>query len=188
VDDESRLIIVEGLADGAMRLIHEVISHKDTIGETVKSVPRLVLMNSSVRFTKRAYTSFDVDLKMIRLRNLLREIVTTPAIYNRGKISEECFETLNRMATIRDGRTLSIRDLKIRELFPSVVGLLEVENKYVTFSLSLSLYSIQKHKNTQTTQIRRNSVTVRYGRTTPQEKNKISSHKTNVRFDEYNAR
>ena len=77
-------------------------------------------MNSNVRFTKRAYTSFDVDLKMIRLRNLLREIVTTPAIYNRAKISEECFKTLNRMATIRDGRTVSIRDLKIRDLFPTL--------------------------------------------------------------------
>ena len=48
VDDESRLIVVEGLADGAMRSLHDVISHRDTIRGKQSVVPRLVLMNSNV--------------------------------------------------------------------------------------------------------------------------------------------
>lgn len=111
-------------------------------------------MNSDIRFTRRAYTAFDVDLKMIRLRDPLCKIVTTPAVYNRGKISHECFQTLNRMATIRDGQVISIKDLKTRSLFPTVQGLEEVENKY---GETVSLYDMegQHHKKKTRSQVTR---------------------------------
>lgn len=134
VDDDVRLVIVEGRADGSMRALRDAIaSLSHELSDSSK-----VLMNDRVRFTRRAYTSFDVDLKMIRLRDRLNDIVTTPAVYNRSKVSALCFQCLNRMYDIRNAT--SVKFLQRSGLFPSDRGLLEVENKY---GETVSLYDME---------------------------------------------
>eukprot|EP00940_MAST-03C_sp_MAST-3C-sp2_P003535 g3535.t1 len=138
VDKDMRVVVVEGLADGSMKALHDVVSHRDAFDangaiseESAKKkrcgVKTRVLMNSRVRFTERLYGAFDVDLKMIRLRDPLRSIVTMPDIYNRSKVSPACFDALNCIART-ERQSTSIRFMKNNQLFPSVGGLLEVEN------------------------------------------------------------
>ncbi len=123
VDDSFRLIVIEGIADSGMKLFREKFPRSCANTPDSKT-----FSDSKVRFTKRMYTSFHVDLKMIRLRDPLPVIVKNPDIYNRSKISEECFQTMHKMMEIRKANRL--RTLQIMDLFPKVHGLEEIENKY----------------------------------------------------------
>ena len=90
VDDAFRLVVMEGLGASAMkelraRMPREAANH-----------PRCkIFTNPGLRFKKRLYTPFHVDLKIIHLRESLPAIVRSPEIYNRVKVSEDCFEALH---------------------------------------------------------------------------------------------
>jgi len=123
IDDDYRMIIIEGLAEEGMKKLGE-------------SVPRLeannpqctILWNPSVRFKKRLYTRFDVDLKKIKLRDPLPVISKSPDIYHRTKVSELCFEALHRLCQIREA--MRMIELKEMGVFPVYDMLIEMENKY----------------------------------------------------------
>lgn len=123
VDDEFRVIVMEGLGLGGMRELLNGVPRE------LANHPRCkIFTNPALRFTKRLYTQFHVDLKIIHLRDPLPAIVRSPDIYNRVKVSEQCFEALNRLSEIRSANRL--KDLMRGDIFPTVEQLVRLESKY----------------------------------------------------------
>ncbi|GMF32556.1 unnamed protein product [Phytophthora lilii] len=124
IDSQFRMIILEGLADKGMKYLHEQLERKgpnDSQGYRMFS-------NDELRFTRRLYTIFEIDLKRIKLRYPLPLLMTTPDIYMRSKVSENCHQALARLADMRKVQCLI--EVKHLDLFPTAQMLLEVESKY----------------------------------------------------------
>lgn len=125
IDSQFRTIVLEGLADHGMQRVHEQIPRPAALND-----PHGVRMcaNDRIRFTERLYTAFEVDLKRIKLRYALPVLLTSPDIYMRTKVSEQCFQALTRLADVRHASCLE--DVKRLDLFPTAAMLIEVESKY----------------------------------------------------------
>ncbi|ETM44068.1 hypothetical protein L914_10675 [Phytophthora nicotianae] len=124
IDSQYRMIIVEGLADKGMKYLHEQLQRKgpnDPVGYRM-------FCNEELRFTRRLYTVFEIDLKRIKLRYPLSVLMKTPDIYMRAKVSENCHQALARLADMRKIQRLI--EVKHLDLFPTAQMLLEVESKY----------------------------------------------------------
>ncbi|GMH93870.1 hypothetical protein TL16_g12744 [Triparma laevis f. inornata] len=104
LDDDCRMIFIEGTVEG------------------------MVLSNPEIRFKKRLYTSFNVDLKKVRLREPLPMLTSMPSIYNRAKVSEECFEALQRLGEIRHSNRMS--EANVLQMFPNAAMVTSIESKY----------------------------------------------------------
>ncbi|GLE03903.1 hypothetical protein PINS_up012814 [Pythium insidiosum] len=125
IDSTHRMVLIEGLADGAMRALHAALLPRDKAND-----PRGVqlLADPSLRFTRRLYSAFGIDLKRIKLREALPELLQRPDMYLRSKVSESCYLALTRLAEIR--RAERLVELRDAELFPLASMLLDVESKY----------------------------------------------------------
>merc|ERR1711991_46756 len=125
IDENFRLIIVEGLGEGGMKNFHEEI----TQSRKEKNGPRCVILcDPAARCSKRLYGSFDLDLKRIKLRDELPRICESPDIYDRAKVPLECFEALHRLFRLRS--TTRLRHALKNNLFPTSDMLLRLESKY----------------------------------------------------------
>ncbi|KAE9049081.1 hypothetical protein PR003_g634 [Phytophthora rubi] len=74
IDSQFRMIILEGLADKGMKYLHEELQRKgpnDPQGYRMFS-------NDQLRFSRRLYTVFEIDMKRIKLRYPLPLLMTTP--------------------------------------------------------------------------------------------------------------
>eukprot|EP00742_Colponemidia_sp_Colp-10_P004900 GILJ01005233.1.p1 GENE.GILJ01005233.1~~GILJ01005233.1.p1 ORF type:complete len:1081 (-),score=175.82 GILJ01005233.1:102-3344(-) len=123
IDSRMRMIVIEGLGEGAMKEFYQIVPRITANSRRVR-----ILMNPEVTFQSRLYTDFDVDLKKIKLREKLDTIVTKPDIYLRHKVPEDVCDTLLKLAEIKKG--LRLRQLKSMDLFPSAHALSILERKY----------------------------------------------------------
>ncbi|OQR91686.1 hypothetical protein THRCLA_08915 [Thraustotheca clavata] len=124
LDTNYRMFFIEGLANQGMRIVHDVVKRLHPNGTNNYHM----FANNEIRFTHRLYTAFDVDLKRIKLRDPLPDIIKRPELYMRSKVSENCFQALNRLQDVRKVNRLN--ELQDLDLFPLVSMLLEVESKY----------------------------------------------------------
>jgi len=100
-----------------------------------------VLYNTDIRYKDRLYYEFNVAIKIIKLRNTLSSIMSSPDVYLRSKVAEDMFDTLQKFAEIRKlDRANLVRDFN---LFPQLVNLLTLERKYGD---SLSYEDLNGHK------------------------------------------
>jgi|EP00945_MAST-04E_sp_MAST-4E-sp1_P000018 hypothetical protein len=123
IDDDFRIIVVEGLGDGGMARLHREVKRTRANGPMVRT-----LADPTVRFLEREYLHFHVDLKRIKLRDRLPQICETPDIYNRAKVPLACFDALHRLFRLRNANRL--RHVAESDLFPTVDMLLVLESKY----------------------------------------------------------
>ncbi len=123
IDEDFRIIVIEGLGSGGMAMLHREVRRTRANGPLIR-----VLSDPTVRFLEREYLPFHVDLKRIKLRDRLPQICETPDIYNRAKVPLPCFEALHRLFRLRNSNRL--RHVMESELFPSVDMLLVLESKY----------------------------------------------------------
>ena len=96
--------------------------------ESANDCSSKIYKDAATRFYVRLYTPFDVDLKRIRLRSLLHEIVEKSDIYNIAKVSKQCFLALHYLQ--RMCSSTSMRQIKDAHIFPTVDMLLRLESKY----------------------------------------------------------
>ena len=125
IDEDCRTIVIEGLA----KSLNEVLGAAPRRG--VNDGSYRILADPTVRFTTRLFAAFNTDLKKIRLREPLPILAESPEIYNRTKVSTECFEALDRLAGLR--RAPSLHALALRDAggLPEVDQLIQVESKLV---------------------------------------------------------
>lgn len=71
----------------------------------VKSSPNTkqfkILKNSNITFLKRLYTDFNLDLKKVRFRPSLTQLLLDPIIYIKSKVPEEICVNLNKINEIK---------------------------------------------------------------------------------------
>lgn len=60
-----------------------------------------ILKNSNITFLKRMYTDFNIDLKRIRFRPSLAQLLLDPIIYIKSKVPQEISNNLNRINEIK---------------------------------------------------------------------------------------
>ena len=117
IDDKHRIIVIEGIggSDGGMGRMAEAVRRSQANGPDTR-----IYRDSAIRFHDRVYTEFDVDLKRIRLRNVLSEIVEKSDIYNIAKVSKECFRALHDLQRLTESTRL--RQIKVGWLHKRAVG------------------------------------------------------------------
>ena len=123
IDDAFRLIVIEGLGSGGMKIVHKRVRRKERNGARFR-----VLADPTITFKERWFTAFDLDLKRIRLRDELPRICESPDIYNRAKVPLEVFEALHRLFRMRS--SMRLRHILDNNLFPTAKMLLRLESKY----------------------------------------------------------
>ena len=122
LDDDCRMIFIEGTVAGINQVMEEVPRSQ------ANDWSFRVLSNPEIRFKERLYTGFNVDLKKVRLREPLPMLTSMPSIYNRAKVSEECFESLQRLGEIRHSNRMS--EANMLQMFPSAAMVTSIESKY----------------------------------------------------------
>ena len=122
-DAERRLIVLEGLSARGVHALNAALPR--TIANDTSTH---FLRDPTIRFTKRLYTAFEVDVKVIRLRTTLYTVMTMPRNYNTNNVDAELFAALHSMLNAQKARTM--REVCAANLFPTAHALAEVESKY----------------------------------------------------------
>ncbi|EGR26983.1 hypothetical protein IMG5_203820 [Ichthyophthirius multifiliis] len=135
LDDDFRLFVFEGLSDGVMKLLDEKIPINEPNSESFK-----ILKNSDIKFKERIYQDFNLEIKRIRLRNTLKQILQNADIYIRTKVPENICKALNQISEIC--KCQNMKTLYQFDLFPLANDLIGIERKY---SDSLTLEDIYGH-------------------------------------------
>ena len=123
VDKNFRLIVVEGLAAGSMSRLESAILREDANSSSIK-----ILRNRSVRFTHRLYSKFNVDLKVVHIRDPLEHMVKYPDIYDRNIVDKQCYDALMSLVSIRSAACL--REIAASQAFPQADMLISLESVY----------------------------------------------------------
>ena len=79
-----------------MKKLHSVMEKSGLNTRTSK-----ILKNSNFTFLRRLYADFNIDIKRIRLRPSLSQILLDPNIYIKSKFAEEISQNLNKIIEIR---------------------------------------------------------------------------------------
>lgn len=98
IDDETRMIVIEGLGGiglGMQNVFADIPRKK----ENDKNLT--ILCNPEVLFSHRLYTNFGPDLKRVRPREKLKKLAKKPEIYNRKQVDIECFEAIDKLMILR---------------------------------------------------------------------------------------
>ena len=74
------------------------------------------MRNSEIKFKDRIYADFNLEIKRIRLRETLDQILVKPDIYLRTKVPENISETLIKLNEIR--KQWNMRTIQEFNLFP----------------------------------------------------------------------
>jgi len=123
IDADFRIIVLEGLAEGGIAEMLRRFPREGANTETAK-----ILANQNVRFQKRIYTRFDVEPKLVRLRDPLCFILQSPAIYDSFRVDKYCRDALLFLSEIRS-RKKAIQ-LYRAKCFPSADMLEILESKF----------------------------------------------------------
>ncbi|CAE8622067.1 unnamed protein product, partial [Polarella glacialis] len=100
MDRNTRIIVVEGLRDGAMKKVVEVVG-------TVSTKKLKVLFNQELGFSKRLYTDFNLVLKQVKLRQpTLQGLTQRPDLCLPGRGEEEVTRGLNQLMEMKRAERL----------------------------------------------------------------------------------
>ena len=122
IDPGFRLMILEGLARGAMR---ELIG--DNPRQAVNNADLTILYHPDVTFAERLYTAFNAVVFKVKLSDSLKNIIYSPDVYLLPKFAS-CAAAIMRVAEVsRAKRMIRLRDLK---LFPSALQVMKLDKKF----------------------------------------------------------
>ncbi len=123
IDKVSRLTIIEGIADKAMKKIKEAFPKTQMNNNTF-----MLFSDSNILFNKRLYSIFDLSLKYIKIRMNLSDILTNFDIYSKANTYKEIYDAFTNMGSILKAQTL--KEITNANLFPLGESLLLLERKY----------------------------------------------------------
>lgn len=122
-DAERRFVVLEGISASGIRALNAALPRA-----IANDASTHFLRDPTIRFTNRIYTSFEVDIKVIRLRTTLYSVLAMPRNYNTNNVDADLFSALHSMLNAQKARTM--REVCAANLFPSAHALAEVESKY----------------------------------------------------------
>ena len=125
MDPEMRVFVFEGLG-GPGKAIDQLYKANERTKPNDKKFK--MLYNPNIRYKNRIYLDFQCQIKKIKLREKLSNIIASPDIYLRSKVPEDMYATLLKFAEIRKlERASLVRDFN---LYPELVDLVTLERKY----------------------------------------------------------
>lgn len=89
IDDECRVFVLEGLQAFGMAELERLVPRDSPNSDSFK-----ILKNKELTFKTRLYQAFNLDLKKIRLRDKLNNLLISPNIYLRTKVPDQIQQTL----------------------------------------------------------------------------------------------
>jgi hypothetical protein len=123
MDQHYRTFILEGISSGSMAELASILPKTHANTETFK-----MMRNETIRFSKRLYSEFNVDLKRIKLRTPIKKLILIPDVYMREKVPLETYRTIDQLNKIRKVNT--IEEIVASDLIPGKEALIEFERNY----------------------------------------------------------
>lgn len=123
IDKDFRLFILEGVSYGSMAKLGELIPLANANNDKFK-----ILKNPRITFNERLYSEFDVDIKKIKLRTPVSQLVLQPDIYDRKMVPMNIYRIINQLRKIRERNT--IEDVVSSNLWPLPEPLIAFERNY----------------------------------------------------------
>ncbi|KAL6762514.1 hypothetical protein V8C86DRAFT_2518926 [Haematococcus lacustris] len=118
VDGRRRLIVLEGLASGAMKLVAGIADWALSEVQVEEGwLPRRVLASSAVRYPCRLWGSLGVDLHIVKLRSHLNKLIAEAASYATGSVRVDCIAGLRRLGDLEKAPWARLADALA--LFPT---------------------------------------------------------------------
>ena len=139
LDKTMRITFLEGLKGKSIEKIKEFIPKKIMNNKTNK-----YFSDSNVFFNERIYSLFLLNLKYIKLRNTLKEILTTYDLYSKADKQREIYDSFLKLGSIL--RVETMKDIKEMDLFPKSEHLIMLERKYADMLIEEDLTGINTNK------------------------------------------
>lgn len=139
MDKHFRVFVVEGLSEGGMRLLEMKVPQTQPNTQLFK-----ILKDPTIRFSKRLYASFDVDIKKVKLRTSLKALLARPEMYLREKVPQETYDTVVTLA--RTLQKWTIYEMVLSNLWLEAPAVVEFERNYGEALNDDDLYGIQPKK------------------------------------------
>ena len=137
LDKNIRLTIIEGITEKAIKKVKETLPKNQMNNNKIK-----IFTDSNILFNKRIYSKFGLQLKFIKLRDTLDEILTSYDIYLKAKKCKEFFNAFSNFGSIL--RSECMKDISNENLFSNADDLLILERKYGDFLTEEDLTGIKK--------------------------------------------
>ncbi|KAK9808931.1 hypothetical protein WJX72_006568 [[Myrmecia] bisecta] len=131
VDGKERMILIEGLAEGAgMQQINGIRMQAlhDPQPKGCGGRGRQILYNPDIRYPSRLYAALGVSLWIIKLRAPLAQIQGEAGTYATGKVRPDCVEGIRRLVGIHAMQWA--RQLDLLQLYPTREMLGLVDKKF----------------------------------------------------------
>ena len=139
LDKSMRITFLEGLKGKSIEKIKEFIPKNKMNNKTYK-----YFSDSNIFFNERIYSLFLLNLKYIKLRNTLKEILTTYDLYSKADKQREIYDSFLKIGSIL--RVDTMKDIKEMDLFPKAEHLLMLERKYADMLFEEDLTGINTNK------------------------------------------
>ena len=139
LDKTMRITFLEGLKGKSIEKIKEFIPKKIMNNKTNK-----YFSDSNVFFNERIYSLFLLNLKYIKLRNTLKEILATYDLYSKADKQREIYDSFLKLGSIL--RVETMKDIKEMDLFPKSEHLIMLERKYADMLIEEDLTGINTNK------------------------------------------
>ena len=139
LDKTMRITFLEGLKGKSIEKIKEFIPKKIMNNKTNK-----YFSDSNLFFNERIYSLFLLNLKYIKLRNTLKEILTTYDLYSKADKQREIYDSFLKLGSIL--RVETMKDIKEMDLFPKSEHLIMLERKYADMLIEEDLTGINTNK------------------------------------------
>lgn len=126
IDDDKRLVVLEGLAApgcGMQRLFTEFLPRLKPNDDQLR-----IICNPEVLFPNRMYPDFGPDIRRIRIRDKLKKLARRPEIYNRKQVEELCFVAVDAIMSLR--RAADMLSTKTLNMYPTAAALNKLELLY----------------------------------------------------------
>lgn len=125
IDDEVRIIVLEGLAgsgQGMQSIYMDIPKDKEN------DLQLKILSNPEVLFPVRLYTAFGPDMKRVRVREKLKKLARRPELYNHMQVDVICFEAINGIMSLKSATNL--KTTKDLNMYPSEESINKLELLY----------------------------------------------------------
>jgi len=142
VDGKRRLMIIEGLADGAMREVAAIA--KQAAAALPAGSKTTILYNEALKYPTRLYGWLGVDLWPLKLCKPLPDLLGIAGNMTGNRLRPECMEALKRLNKLVEQSWM--REVDRMQLFPLYPMLNALDKRFageltVQVSLSLALES-----------------------------------------------
>ena len=130
----SRVIVVEGLADGGgmrevIRLAHDFQLRRSTSDDENATPPRRGLFyNTEIRFTRAIYRKLGPELMDLKLGKSIETVSGSAQVAVRGRVAPEVARCLAKLARLLGVRWF--RETVLLDLFPTVAELLQTDRRF----------------------------------------------------------